>query len=126
MADAIPTPADRQSKTQSTVVVQAPMSQWTALKEAGWWTQYDWIMLSLIGFLWVTAFYWKMFGNPDGNGLVALLLINVSLLLVWLISLVFRCSFFVLRLHAEIATLPEQSARIAVAFLAGQQPPSTK
>jgi hypothetical protein len=123
MADAIPTPPDKQPKTQSTVVVQPPMSQWTALKEAGWWKPFDTAILGLIVAVWVTGFYWKMFGDPGTSGLVALLLANVSFKLIWLISLVFRCSWFVLRLHADIATLPQESARIAVAYLSGQAPP---
>lgn len=126
MADAIPTPADKQPQTQSTVVVQPPMSQWTALKQAGWWTSYDWMILGLIGLLWITFIYWKIFGNPTTMGLVAFLLINVSFKLIWIISLIFRCSWFVLRLNADIAVMPEESARIAVAFLQGQQPARKK
>lgn len=126
MADAIPTPSDSQPKAQSTVVVQQPMSQWSALKQAGWWTSYDWVMLTAIGILWLTAFYWKIFGNPSPEGFVAFLLVNISLLLIWLISLVFRCSWFVLRMHADIATLPHESARIAVAYLSGQAPAPPK
>jgi len=41
--------------------------------------------------------------------------------LIWLISLVFRCSWFVLKAHADIAMLPNASARIAVAYLSGQK-----
>lgn len=99
------------------------MSQWTALKEAGWWTSFDWTMLVLIVTLWITAIYWKIFGHPTAGNLIALLLVNISLKLVWLICLVFRCSWFVLRLNADIATMPQESARIAVAYLSGQTPP---
>lgn len=126
MADAIPTPTEKQPNTQSTVVVQQPMSQWTALKEAGWWTSFDTTMGTLIGILWVTGLYWKLFGNPGTLGLIALLLVNLNLIVVWLIALVFRSSWFVLRLNADIATLPNESARIAVAYLSGQAPPQKK
>ena len=126
MADAIPSPADKQPPTQSTVLIPQPMSHWTALKEAGWWTGFDWTMLILIIVLWVTALYWKIFGHPGTSSLIALLLVNISLKLVWLICLVFRASWFVLRLNADIATMPQESARIAVAYLSGQPPPPKK
>ena len=124
MADAIPTPADKQPTVQSTVLVQPPLSQWEALKQAGWWRPFDWMMLVVIAAVWITGFYWKMFGNPGTEGFIALLLVNVSLLLIWLISLIFRCSWFVLRLHADIATMPIEAGRIAVAYLSGQAPPA--
>jgi hypothetical protein len=126
MADAIPTPPDSQPKTQSTVVVQPPMSQWEALKAAGWWTPFDWALLILIALIWVSGFYWTLFGEPGLLGAILLLLLSLSLKSVWLISLVFRCSWFVLRVNADIATMPQESARIAVAFLAGQAPPTKK
>jgi len=126
MADAIPTPEGKQPPTQSTVVVQQPMSQWSALKQAGWWTNADWTFLVLIAMLWVTFIYWKIFGNPTTEGLIAFLLVNVSVKLVWGIFLIFRCSWFVLRLNADVAVMPEESARIAVAFLQGQQPARKK
>jgi hypothetical protein len=123
MADAIPTPPEKQAPVQSTVLIQPPLSQWEALKQAGWWRPFDWAMLALISAVWLTGFYWKVFGNPGIEGFIALLLVNISLLLVWIISLVFRCSWFVLRLNADIATLPTDAARIAVAYLSGQTPP---
>lgn len=126
MADAIPTPEGKQPQTQSTVVVQPPMSQWAALKQAGWWTNADSVFVVIIAMLWITFIYWRIFGNPTTAGLIAFLLVNVSVKLVWLIFLVFRCSWFVLRLNADVAVMPEESARIAVAFLQGQQPARKK
>jgi uncharacterized PurR-regulated membrane protein YhhQ (DUF165 family) len=126
MPDAIPTPEDKQPKMQTNIVVQAPMTQWTALKAAGWWVSYDWVMLGVIGVIFVTGIYWKIFGDPGAEGLIALLLATILILLVWIVSLVFRCSWFVLRLNADIATLPDQSARIAVAYLQGTPPPQRK
>ena len=120
MADAIPTTAPtQQTKVQSTVVIQQPMSQWQALKEAGWWSPMDWTMLVVIGLVWLTALYWKVFGDPGALQLIAFLLITIIIMLLWLIVLVLRGSLFVLRTHADIATLPEASARIAAAYLSG-------
>lgn len=126
MADSIPTPPSKEPQTGSTLVVQQPMSQWSALKEAGWWAPYDWAIVIMITLLWITALYWCVFGHPSASGLIAFLLINISLKLIWIISLIFRCSWFVLRVHADIATLPQESARIAVAYLSGNTPPAKK
>lgn len=126
MADAIPTPIDQEPKVKSTVIIPAPMSRWEALKAAGWWAKLDTTFCVLIALTWVTALYWKIFGNPSGLDLIALLLLNLNLLVVWLVVLSLRCALFVLQLNADIATLPEASARIAVAFLAGQSPPQIK
>ncbi len=119
MADAIPTPAAQQPKVQSTVVVEKPMSELEALKQAGWWTPMDTTIIGVIGLIWLTGLYWKIFGQPEAMQLVALLMMTIILLLGWLIILVLRCARFVLRLHADIATLPQESARIAVAYLTG-------
>jgi hypothetical protein len=119
MADAIPTPAA--PTAQNTVVTQPPMTVWDALKAAGWWTAYDWIMFLLVSSAWLGIIAWKLFGSPTIIQLLTVVLIALSLKLAWLISLVFRCSYFVLRLNAELATLPEASARIAVAYLSGKQ-----
>ena len=127
MADAIPTPPGQTApQAQSTVIAQPALTQWEALKEAGWWTRYDWIILSLILGLWIVTGFWLLFGraNPEGTPRLTVqmlvCLISISLKLLWSISLLFRCSWFVLKAHADIAMLPHASARIAVAYLSGQ------
>ena len=103
------------------------MTQWQALKEAGWWTPYDWIMAGILLALWIVTGFWLLFhpASPEGASrmtvLLAVFLASISLKLVWLISLIFRCSWFVLKMHADIAMLPTTSARIAVAYLSGKK-----
>jgi hypothetical protein len=130
MADAIPTPAaaapGKQTPPQSTVLLQGGMSEWAALKEAGWWRRSDNMVIILLAATWMTGFYWKVFGDPETLHLIAFLLITIVIMLAWIISLVFRCSWFVLRLNADVALMPEQSARIAVAYLSGQPAPPPK
>jgi hypothetical protein len=129
MADAIPTPAgEPQAPIQSTVVIKSPpLTQWQALKEAGWWTPYDWVMTGLIGLVGTTTAFWLIFSShgpesvPVTTGLILALLVKLDLLGIWIVSLAFRCSWFVLRVHADIAMLPHESARIAASFLAGKQ-----
>ncbi len=119
MADAVPTPAAQQPKVQSTIVVEKPLSELEALKQAGWWSPVDTLIVGSICAAWLTGFYWVLFGHPEFIHFVALLLITVILLQSWLIVLILRCSRFVLRAHADIAMLPDASARIAVAYLSG-------
>ena len=122
MADAIPNvPGEKETEVRSTVVVQQPLSQWNALKQAGWWAGYDTTMACLIGALWITAIYWRIFGHPAPSSLIILLLINANIMIAWLIWSVFRCALFVLRMHADIAMLPHEAARIAAAFLSGKK-----
>lgn len=128
MADAIPTPeGTTPPQAQSTVIVPQPLTQWQALKEAGWWTPYDWFVTILFFSLWIVTGFWFLFSTPHPEGpsrttvLLLIFMAGQSLQMVWLISLAFRCSWFVLKAHADIAMLPHASARIAAAFLAGQK-----
>ena len=128
MADAIPTPEGQTApQAQGTMIVEKPMTQWQALKEAGWWTAFDWIILAVILAVWIVTGFWFLFhtstpeSTPPLTVLLVVLLANISLKLVWLISLVFRCSWFVLKAHADIAMLPNASARIEVAYLSGHK-----
>lgn len=128
MADAIPTATGAApASARSTVIAQQTMTPWQALKEAGWWTPYDWVMVGILLGLWIVTGFWFLFSTPSPESmprvtcLLVVLCASICLKLVWLISLIFRCSWFVLRLNADIAMLPSASARIAVAYLSGQK-----
>lgn len=124
MAETATTPAANANPTTiqpEAVTALASMSRWEALKAAGWWTPYDWAMLGLLCLTWLTAIFWKIFGEPTALNLVAILLVNISFKLVWVISLVFRASSFVLTLTADVNMLPVHSARLAVAYLQGKK-----
>jgi len=88
---------------------------------------FDWIMLAVILVMWIVSGFWFLFhqSSPEGTPkllvLLAVLMASIMFKLIWLISLVFRCSWFVLKAHADIAMLPNASARIAVAYLSGQK-----
>ncbi len=96
------------------------MSEWQALRQAGWWSAVDYTMLTLIGFVWLTGAFWKIFGQPTALSLIALLLVNISIKLVWAIIVIFRCSRFVLNVTADIHLMPEAAARITLAYLTGK------
>lgn len=124
MADAIPTEPGKQPKVQSTVIVQQPASQWGVLKQMGWWSKLDTTILALVAVCWITLLYWKLFGDPEFLHVIAFLLITIVMLLFWIAALIFRCSWFVIRMQADINLLPSEAARIAVAYLQGQPPPA--
>jgi hypothetical protein len=122
MADAIPSGNAQPVEPQSTVIVSPAMSQWAAMRQAGWWSGLDTTIVTLLSVLWLTALYWKVFGHPTMLVFIAFLLVTIALQLVWATILIFRCAWFVLRLNADVALMPEASARIAVAYLAGLTP----
>lgn len=122
MADAIPaTPEAKQPTTQGTIVAEKELTMWEALKQARWWQAYDTLMVVAIIVIWIVGAFWKIFGNPTATQMITVLLVALNVKLVWLISLIFRCSYFVLKVNADVATLPAASARIAVAYLSGQK-----
>ena len=99
-------------------------SQMEVLRSLGYWTGLDAtcaLIVTLTIFLTVT---WNLFGDPDTLGNLAVLAGLLCFLNVWVILLTFRVARFILETRAEINLMPEVSARIAVAYLQGQKPPS--
>lgn len=91
-------------------------TKWEALKARGWWLPYDWCVVILLGASFVTLFFWKIFGDPTAINFIAMLLVDIFLCLLWIISLIFRCSCFVLETQADINLMPEASARIVAGY----------
>jgi hypothetical protein len=91
-------------------------TKWEALKARGWWLPYDWAMVVLLAATVVTLFFWKIFGDPSALNLIAVLLVDIFIALLWIISLIFRCSCFVLETQADINLMPEASAKIVAGF----------
>jgi len=92
------------------------MTRWQAYWEAGFVKPYDIVMLALcVGTIFLTA-AWCLFGSPAVVHVLVALLALVILMQFWTISLVFRCSDFVLSTHADIHLLPVEAARIVSAY----------
>jgi hypothetical protein len=91
-------------------------TKWEALKARGWWLPYDWGMVALLAGTLVTLFFWKIFGDPTALNLIAVLLVDIFIALLWIVSLIFRCSCFVLETQADINLMPEASARIVAGY----------
>ena len=100
------------------------MTQWEALRRVGWFQGSDFAIVGIILASWVTCFFWWLFGSPTLAGLAVVALANLALTQIWAISLVFRCSFFVLQMRAEINTMPAAAAKLALSFQRGSAPPA--
>ena len=90
-----------------------------AAVQAGLLKPYDAAMAVLIFAIWITLLFWKIFGQPTQLDIIVLSLANISTTQFWLISLVYRCAWFVLQTRADINLLPFESARLAANFMTG-------
>lgn len=73
------------------------------------------VILNVLG-IGVVDFFWWFFGHPTTTQLLCSALCVALLLQVWTLLLVYRCARFVLDVFAEIKTMPEQAAKLAVQF----------
>lgn len=99
-------------------------TKFQALRAFGWILPFDYLMATFIGLTWVTVGFYFLFGHPTVLRLMAFAIVDFFIFQVWIVSLVFRCSCFVLETQADINLMPEAAAKIAVAFLKGQRPSS--
>lgn len=95
------------------------MSESAALWQVGFVKGFDCVIacVVLLGLSVIAS--WAVFGNPDAVRVIAALLAPIALIQLWIVALVFRCSYFVLKMRAEFNGLPDAAARIAVAHLQG-------
>lgn len=97
-------------------------SKFEALRAFGWILPFDYAMVAMLAMSVVTVGFYFLFGNPTVVKLVAFAIVDIFIFQVWIVSLVFRCSCFVLETQADINLMPEAAAKIAVAFLQGKRP----
>jgi len=97
------------------------VSRLQAQRALGLFAQHDCVMAlgSLAGFVSCFA-YWLLASEPDLKRVIIGLLVVNTFLLGWLVVVGYRALVFILDLHADVALMPEASARIAVGFLQGQ------
>jgi len=97
----------------------APVTKWEALKARGWIQPYDYAMIAVILGTLITLLFWRIFGSPTALNLIAVVLVDIFVAQLWLISLVFRCSCFVLETQADINLMPESAAWIVAGYFSG-------
>ena len=87
-----------------------------ALWHFGWIRVLDILFILFILGIGVVTFFWWLFGKPTAIDLIASAVAVCFIFQVWIILLVFRCSRFVLDIIAEVKTMPEKAARLALAM----------
>jgi hypothetical protein len=98
-------------------------TQVDALWEVGMFKRYDVIVFFLFLFSWFVIGAWLVFGQPDLIKVVLASVLTLILLMLWIISLIYRTIWFIVKQWADIKLLPAQAAKLAVAFTQGSAPP---
>ncbi len=108
------------------VVAQPVVTPYQALRQLGWITPIDFIIMFLIVGVGVTLFFWHLFGTPTAMNRLSCALLVFALFQFWTVLLIFRCARFVLDVTAYLNTLPEEAARIVMAAYSGRTLPPRK
>lgn len=112
----MPSPEPAEAAKPKVDLVGPPITKWDALKARGWIQPYDYLMIAVLLGTLVTLFFWRLFGAPTALNLIAVVLVDIFVAQLWIISLIFRCSCFVLETQADINLMPEASARIVAGY----------
>ena len=103
------------------VVAQPVLTEYQALRQAGWMQAIDWVFIWTIAAVLVTLLFWRIFSAPTLLDVLACLIVVTTLFQVWLVLLVLRCAVFVLKLRAAMEMLPDEAARIVMAAYSGRR-----
>lgn len=99
---------------------EKPLTRFQAQRKLGLIAGFDYTVLGLILFSWMTMGFWKLFGQPEAIHLVIMAIVNVVLMQAWIVTLCYRVMVFILDLGADINLLPEAAARIVVGYWEGR------
>ena len=97
------------------------MTRFQAQRQFGLLAPHDYVMLALIVMTWVTLGFWKLFGDPTANNLIAMAIVNIFFTQCWMIALIYRVLVWILDTNADINLMPEAAARIVVGFWEGRR-----
>lgn len=95
------------------------MSEARVLWSLGWIKAFDIVVIAVSIIATSVILAWFIFAKPDPVLVVASFIPVLILLQIWLAMLIFRSSYFVLKMRAEFEMLPDAAARIAVAHMQG-------
>ena len=99
-----------------------PITRFQAQRNFGLIAKWDYTMLGLMVFVWVSiAYYWFLRPEPSFNVIFIGLLLTILLAIAWLIVLVYRVLVFLLDMHADIVLLPEAASRIVLGYYEGRK-----
>jgi hypothetical protein len=98
----------------------------SALWEVGMFKPYDLVVVGLEVLIAVTTGFWWLFKpEPQVIQLLVPFMVFVIVLMLWLVSLMYRCIWFVVKTWADIKNLPASAAKLAIAFARGTSVPGT-
>ncbi len=101
--------------------VAPPISREEALKKLGLFARHDYISMIFLIVSWIAWFaYLVLVPEPHWRLVVGWFGLNMLVASTWTIVLAYRGLIFTLDLHAEVALMPEASARIAVGYFEGR------
>jgi hypothetical protein len=109
------------NQPQQVVAPDAPMTRFQAQRALGLFARFDYTIWGVLALLWVTLGFWKLFGSPTALNLIAMAIVNITIMQVYIIVLVFRAIVFILDTNADINLMPEAAARIVVGFWEGRR-----
>lgn len=105
------------------VIAPEPTSRWKALRQIGYWKNFDFVVLIMLLLTFVVGACWYVFSSePQFIHLLGFAIVACLLFQVWTISVLYRCMDFVLQVRASQEMLPYDAARVAVGFMQGGQP----
>ena len=123
----MPDPKPTEVPKADTLLAQPPpMTEREALRQVGWIQPIDFLIMTLVGVVWVTLLYWKIFSNPSAIQIISCCLVAFALVQLWVVILIFRCAHFVLLLTAHVNNMPDVAARMVSGYYSGRQPPPTR
>lgn len=96
----------------------------SALWEVGMFKPYDLMVIGLEILIVTTTFFWWVFKpEPQLVHLLIPFMLFTLALLFWMVSLMYRCIWFVVKTWADIKNLPVSAAKLAVVFARGSNVP---
>lgn len=95
-----------------------------ALWEVGMFKPYDIVIVAVELFTSMVTALWYIFSQePSWRVLAVVAVFCLALLLLWMVSLMYRCIWFVIKTWADIKQLPISAAQLAISFTRGSGPP---
>ena len=115
-----PVPQPRSSVNDTDTTAMKTLTEWEALKNFGYWQPIDsaFIILQVMVMVFMGAF--EFFDTPVLMNYILAGIVMGIFQLIWVTILVYRVAHFVLSLHSTVNLMPEESARMAAAYLSGK------
>jgi hypothetical protein len=85
-----------------------------SLLQLGFIVPTDFVFLIILGLIGFSSLIWIIATKPDFVYILAILICANFLTTIWVVTLVYRACYFVLKMRAVMETMPELAAHIAL------------